>query len=397
MTVPRIKRLAVLVSLLAMAAAAPRAHAGAGARRPAPPPDDSGASALCMLADSGLIVFEQHARVVRPPASMVKLMQLVLVAEGIERGDWTLEKSVTISAKTAAVGGSRVSLRENEQFTLGHLIEAVAVVSANDAAMAVAEGLWGSEDEYKRRMNERARELGMNDSQFNSVHGLPPEAGQEPDKTTAYDMALLARHCIGIPLVMQWAGQTQVQFRANETARQNTNRLLLDMPGCDGLKTGFTNAAGWCLAVSVVRDNVRMIAVVMGCQTSASRFAFAQKVVEDGFGAVERVRVLAKGDEIPHGIIVQNCKNPHITLSVMEDVWVTLPKADIERVEIVADTPDRLAPPLAAGAVLGEVEVRVADAALGQTQVALSHNLEPAEPRWKLLRSVLGGRLAPAP
>ncbi|MEA3366313.1 MAG: serine hydrolase, partial [Candidatus Hydrogenedentes bacterium] len=159
------------------------------------------ASAVCVLADSGIAIREYNADEIRSPASMVKLMLMLMVAEGIEADEWTLDRVITVSEHAESMGGSQVYLAKGEEWKLADLLAAVCVASANDAAMAIAEGLWGSEEAYLKNMDARAKDLGMASSEFHSVHGLPPDPGEKPDKTCARDMAVLARHCVQIPLI----------------------------------------------------------------------------------------------------------------------------------------------------------------------------------------------------
>lgn len=246
-----------------------------------------GISALCVEADTGKVLFEMNADVVRPPASMVKMMQFLLVSEGIQRGDWTLNTPIKASRRARGMGGTQVFLEDGEVWELGRLMQAVAVASANDAAMAVAEGLWGSAEAYLRRSNERARELGMGKSEFHSVHGLPPGKGQEPDRTTARDMAVLARKCAEDPRILAWTSQESMVFRPGEKPYFNTNKLLRRMDDCDGLKTGYIRAAGFCVTATAKRCGKRLIAVVMGHTSANGRFTMARKLLDDAFASFD--------------------------------------------------------------------------------------------------------------
>lgn len=248
-------------------------------------PDSLPVSALCIEAGTGRVLAEENADLRRPPASMVKMMQMLLVSEGLRSGRWTSDTPITATGHARRMGGTQVFLREGEVRTLGELMQAVAVASANDAAMAVAEGLWGSEEVYLAEVNERARNLGMNDSEFHSVHGLPPDRGEEPDRTTARDMALLARRCVRDPQILAWTRQTKVRFRPGEPYYPSTNKLLEGMDDCDGLKTGYIRAAGFCITATAEREGLRLIAVVMGHRNSKGRFRLAEKLLEEGFAA----------------------------------------------------------------------------------------------------------------
>ncbi len=347
------------------------------------------ASAVCVLADSGLPIREYNADAIRPLASMVKLMQMLMVCEGIDEGRWTLETVIKVSKHAEGMGGSQVYLAEGEEWTLDDLLSALCVVSANDAAMAIAEGLWGSEENYLKAMNALAKELGMTNSEFHSVHGLPPSPGEEEDKTCARDVAILARHCIQQPLIMAWVGQQELVFREGEAAKYNTNKLLWRLEGCDGLKTGYTRAAGWCLSATAERNGIRLVAVVMGCKTTNGRFNVAEAILEEGFRETERIRLLAKGDAVDPAVPVQNCTIPATRLAASGDVWVTIPKSQKPALKMLIETPAVLRPPLGAGETLGNLRIVLGETALAETSLALAEPLQPASIRWKLVRSVL--------
>jgi serine-type D-Ala-D-Ala carboxypeptidase (penicillin-binding protein 5/6) len=348
------------------------------------------ASAICVVADTGLVLYEYNAGKVRAPASMIKMMQMLLVSEGIKKGSWTLETPVKVTLHAQKMGGSQVYVEAGEVVPLGLLMKAVAVASANDGAMAVAEGLWGSEKAYLKAVNRRARELGMANSEFHSVHGLPPDAGQKPDRTTALDMSILARKCVQVPQIMAWTKEKEFRFRPKQAVKYNTNKLLWRMDDCDGLKTGFTNAAGFCLTATAKRDGIRLITVLMGCTNKTERFRSAQSILELAFKGIERVQLVAKGQVIEPGIPVQNCEKQTIRLAAVEDVWVILKTVDKGRICLSPQTPRRLAAPIQARTVLGEVQVQLGGAVIGRSALAATDNLAPARLRWKLLRSAVG-------
>ncbi len=252
-------------------------------------PIPEGVSAICIEPDTGHVLFEENADIVRPPASMIKLIMMLLVSEGIDAGDWTLEQPITASAKAERMGGTQVYLSEGEVWSLGKLMEAIAVSSANDAAMAVAEGLWGSEEAYRTRMNERAAELGMTNTKFVSVHGLPPDKGEDPDATTARDMAILAAECVASERIMTWVGTKEYVFREGAQPFYNTNKLLWRMEGCDGLKTGYIRAAGFCVSATAQHNGKRLVSVVMGHPSKYGRFNLAQQLMEEAFLTADTV------------------------------------------------------------------------------------------------------------
>lgn len=373
-----------LFFVLVSCALAPAVHAGLDEQLAA----ECG-SAVCVLADSGLPVREYNPEEIRPPASMVKLMLMLMVCEGIQEEKWTLDTPIPVSRNAESMGGSQVYLKEGEEWKLGDLLGALCVASANDAAMAIAEGLWKTKENYLEAMNKRAQALGMTHSVFNSVHGLPPDKGQEEDKTCAHDMAILARTCTQEPLIMEWVGLKELTFREGEAVKYNTNRLLWDLEGCDGLKTGFTRAAGWCVSVTAERDGIRLVAVVMGCRTGSGRFNLAAEILEEGFRETERVRLLAKGAPVDPEVPVQNCTVPGTRLTVPEEVWITIPKSAKADLKMLTETPALLRPPVEAGETLGNLRIALGDTVLAQAPLTLAEPLKPASLRWKLVRSVV--------
>jgi D-alanyl-D-alanine carboxypeptidase (penicillin-binding protein 5/6) len=346
-------------------------------------------SYICLEARSGIILAESHADVVRPPASMIKLMMMHMVSEGLRQGLWDLDTPITASAKAERMGGTQVYLKAGETHTLGHLMNAVAVASANDASMAVAEGLWGSEDAYKRAMNERARELGMFNSEFHSVHGLPPDPGEEFDQTTARDMAVLARLCVQDPTVMAWAGQRTLAFRPGKGEKSNTNKLLWRMEDCDGLKTGYIRAAGFCISATAERDGIRVISVVMGHPNKYQRFNLAEQLMEEAFEELDHYVMVAKGESVEAKVRVPNAQVEDLSLVAAEDLVVPCRSRDRSHLKLVAKQPAVLRAPLRAGDPLGVAEIRLQGRVLAKVDLVAPYDVAPAGWAAKMERSVL--------
>ncbi len=355
--------------------------------------NEPGISYIVIEAKTGAVLLEHNADQVRAPASMVKMMQMLLVAEGIEEERWSLDTELVASKRAADEWGSSIHLTEGEVWTLGEIMQAVTVRSANDGSVMVAENLWGSVEKYLERMNERAQELGMIDTEFFSVNGLPPRDEDRPnDRTTARDMAILAQWCVTHPIIMEWAGtpSLDVSKRRNDN-RSNTNRLLWGLEGADGLKTGYTRAAGFCLAATAQRNDVRLIAVVMGFADADNRFSLAQHALESGFGRMQRVQLFAQGEQFQDPIPVRNSEIREIGLVTTDDLWVTAPADDMQHIEIIARTPRQLRAPLEPGAIVGEVRVQLNGTVLAQTSLCVDDRVEEASWRWKLKNSIVRG------
>lgn len=240
-------------------------------------------SALVIDAGSGKVLFEDHAETVAYPASVLKLMDLLIILERLEQGQLRLDEMVQVTKKAAQMGGSQVYLDPKEQFSVEDLLYALAVQSANDAAVALAMHIAGSTEQFIALMNERADELGMKDTQFYSVHGLPPSKGQKPDQTTAYDLAILGRELAKRPEVFEYTGTKERDFRGGKFIMRNHNHLLGGVYGCDGFKTGYFRAAGFSIVATAKRDRVRIIAIVMGSKNRKVRDTKAEELLAKGF------------------------------------------------------------------------------------------------------------------
>lgn len=375
------KRMTLIVALVVVSAAP-----GAWAAEAALPCTNY----IMCVADTGYVVDEYLADEAHAPASMVKLMLMLLVTEGLEANQWTLETPISISKEAANVGGTQVELRPNETWSLDQLMTAVAVASANNAATAVAEGLWGSIDKYLEAANARAKQLGMSGTEYHTVHGLPPDKGQLSDLTTARDMAVLAEVCISKPQIMTWVGVREFSLRPEEAPKPNTNKLLFSLEGCDGLKTGYTRAAGFCLTATAVRNGVRLVVVVMGCPVLSQRFEVARYLLDQGFSTVRRERVIAKGDLLEPAVPVGNAKVESLQLAAGDDVWIIAKESDLKQIKLVAEHPERLKAPLDAGSVAGTVKVELAGKPIGESPLLVPNRIEEPSWRWKLTHSVLG-------
>lgn len=246
------------------------------------------ASAIVIDAESGEPLFVKNAVTPVYPASVLKLMDLYVILDLVQQGKVNPGDIVTASEEAYGMGGSQVYLDVGEQFTVDELLYALMIQSANDAAVALAEHVAGSKEGFVRLMNEKARELGMTGTMFHSVHGLPPAKGQEPDVTTARDIALLGRALTRMPGALQYTSAVERNFRGTNFVMQTHNSLLKKVPGCDGLKTGYFKLAGYSIAATAQRDGKRVIAVVMGSESKAARDDAAADLIEEGFRSLTR-------------------------------------------------------------------------------------------------------------
>jgi D-alanyl-D-alanine carboxypeptidase (penicillin-binding protein 5/6) len=261
-------------------------HKGSMARNPY-------LGAIVVEAATGKVLFEDQADTRGYPASMQKLMGLLVILEKIEHGQLSLQDQVPVSAKAAKTGGSQVWLAEKESFSVDDMLYALMVQSANDAAVALAEKVAGSTDAFVGLMNQKAKELGMNSTVFHSVHGLPPSPGQEHDFTTARDFSILCREVVRHPETLRYTSTREKPFRQNVPNRtvimRTHNHLLEHVEGCDGLKTGYFAQAGFSIAVTAARQGQRVIVVVLDSPDLKTRDHKATELVGKGFAALGSV------------------------------------------------------------------------------------------------------------
>ena len=246
--------------------------------------DVAGKSAVLMDAATGTVIYEKNAHERLRPASVTKVMTMLLIMEAIDSGRIGWEDRVTASETAAAKGGSQVYLKVGEAITVRDMLKSIAVSSANDCACAMAEYIAGSEEAFVERMNARAKELGMADTTFVNCTGLDDGAEAENHKTSAYDIAVMSRQLLkNHPDIKKYTTIWMDSIRDGTFGLSNTNKMVRFYTGCTGLKTGFTSAAGYCLSASAQRDGMELIAVVMGCETSKERTAACKSMLDYGF------------------------------------------------------------------------------------------------------------------
>ena len=240
-------------------------------------------SAILMDAATGTVLFEQDADTPMEPASVTKVMTLLLVMEALDRGEISMDDRVVASETAAAKGGSQVYLEPGEEMSMDEMLKSVVVASANDCATALAEHLAGSEAAFVERMNRRAEELGMTNTHFVNCTGLCDEAQAKEHRTTARDIALMSRALLTHDRIRSYTTIWMDTVRDGRFGLSNTNKLVRFYKGTTGLKTGYTSTAGHCLSASAQRDGIELIAVVLGAKTSSGRFADAKALLDYGF------------------------------------------------------------------------------------------------------------------
>jgi D-alanyl-D-alanine carboxypeptidase (penicillin-binding protein 5/6) len=338
-----------------------------------------------MEAATGAILFEKDMHKQRAPASMVKMMLMLIVMEKLRAGDLHLSDTITASGHASQMGGSQIYLSEGESFTLEEMMKAIAIASANDACVAVAEHISGTVEGFLDVMNERAQALDMHDTHFGTVHGLPPTNGDPGDLTSAHDMAILARELIKYPEILTWSAMREDSLRDGKFILTNTNKLVYHFPGVDGLKTGFHAQAGFNVTATAQRSGLRMIAVVMGAPNSTVRFDEAKRLLAMGFNAYRKVVVVQKEAPIGPEIQVSGSTVRRVRAVAQEDVAVVVKKGIEKQLETDVQVPKTLSAPAHRGQVIGEVLVKHQDQILTKSAVVVPEEIPKVSLLWRLL------------
>lgn len=309
-------------------------------------------SALLMAADSGEILYAKNQDKRLPMASVTKLMTLLLAVEAVEQGKARLEDRVVASENAWGMGGSQIYLEPGEEFSYKEMLIAVAVGSANDAGVALAEHIAGSVESFVHMMNERARSLGCANTNFVNTSGLPAEGHY----TSALDLALLIKECVNHPLFMKVSGIYEYDLRGGDFKLWNTNKLLKWYKGVDAGKTGWTNEAKYCLASTCERDKLRLIAVVMATQEPKSHFRESIKLYNWGYARYKAV-CLEDKDRTVKTVKVDKGTEEELELVTGAKVAVVVKKGEDKGFEGKIEAPERVSAPVSAGQALGQYVV----------------------------------------
>jgi len=307
---------------------------------------------VLMDALSGQVLFEQNPHSKIPPASFGKVLTLYLAFDAIRAGQLKTDDMVTVSEKAWRTQGSKMFIKVGERVKVEELLKGIAISSGNDACIALAEHMAGSEEVFVSKMNEKASAIGMKDSQFKNSHGMPAE-GQH---TTAMDMVVLARHYIqDHPEALAFHSTTEYEY--NKIRQYNRNTLLLRNIGVDGLKTGHVEEAGFHLLATAKRDGRRMIAVVMGCDRMSKRAQEAQALLEYGFKNFSTVEAVKKGASFGP-VKVKRGKESKIAVVASEEGWVTVPKGKENQISITPELPNVVTAPIQKNQIIAKALIQ---------------------------------------
>ena len=320
-------------------------------------------SAILMDVATGTILYEQDAHTPLAPASVTKVMTMLLIMEAIDGGAIGWQDMVTASESAAAKGGSQIYLKVGEQMSVADMVKAIAVSSANDCACAMAEHIAGSEAAFVEKMNSRAKELGMNDTHFVNCTGLDDDAAAADHKTSAHDIAVMSRELLkNHPDIKKYTTIWMDTLRNGTFGLSNTNKMVRFYPGATGLKTGFTSKAGYCLSSSAQRDGMELVAVVMGAKTSAERFSACKSLLDYGFSTYALVTPQVEQMSVP----VKLGTADSVTAEPAEDPTLLMEKAQKNMVTTEIQLDESVNAPVSKGQKLGTLTVKAGEYVLKQ-------------------------------
>ena len=333
-------------------------------------PEVTAPSCILMEASTGQVLYENNADEVLAPASVTKIMTLLLTMEAVEQGQLGWEDTITASSAAAGKGGSQVFLSEGEQMPLWEMVKCVVVSSANDCATALAEAVSGSESGFVEKMNQRAGELGMTGTAFVNCTGLDGENGG--NLTTARDIAVMSRELLKYDRIREYTTIWMDTIRNGAFGLSNTNKLVRFYEGTTGLKTGFTDSAGYCMSATAQKDGMELIAVVMHCQTSTDRFESAKGLLDYGFANYRVVSAL--GDEELPAVSVELGKTETVAPILQTEENVLTEKA--ARVTREIELAETVSAPVARGQTLGTLRVRCGENVLKEIPLVAASAVE---------------------
>ena len=347
----------------------------------------SSKSAILMDVGSGQILYEKNAHDKLPPASVTKVMTMLLICEALDSGKITIDDSVQISENAASMGGSQIFLEAGEVQKVDTLLKGIAVASANDGCVAMAEYVAGSVESFVDMMNAKAKELNMKDTNFANTNGLPVDNHY----TSAHDIALMSRELLKHDVISKylttWMDQVVVGKKQTTVGLANTNKLIKHYQGATGVKTGFTQQAKYCLSASAKRGDTHLIAVTLGAETSPERFKDATSLLNFGFANYESVKLCSKNDNIAT-LTLDKADEQKINLVAKEDLSVLIKKGgnkDFTRKVKVNENPII---PIKKGTSLGYVEIYQGKTLVGKVDLVNTKDIQKAS-YLKMLQRVI--------
>ncbi len=336
--------------------------------------DLAGKSALLMDVNTGTILYESNAHEKLAPASVTKVMTMLLIMEAVDSGKIALTDMVTASEAAAAKGGSQIYLKVGETMSVSDMLKSIAVSSANDCACAMAEHIAGSEPAFVDMMNAKARELGMNDTNFVNCTGLDDGEGAENHRTSAYDIAVMSRELLkNHPLIKNYTTIWMDTVRNGTFGLSNTNKLIRFYSGATGLKTGFTSGAGYCLSATALRDGMELIAVVMGAETSQARNAACKSLLDYGFANFAVVTPeLTEVADVP----VKLGRAEAVTVQLGDAAGLLIDKAQKSGITTEVATEESVTAPVSQGQRIGTLTVKAGEQVLSEVPLVAAEGVD---------------------
>ena len=331
-------------------------------------------AAILVENSTGEIIYEKNAHDKLPIASITKIMTLLLIMEALEQGKISLEDGVRVSEHASSMGGSQVYLAVGEEFNVEDLVKSIAIASANDASVAMAELIYGTEEMFVKNMNKRAQELGMKNTHFKDCTGLTDEGHY----STAYDIAIMSRELLKHEDIHKWLSIWIDHIRDGEFELVNTNRLVKFYEGCDGIKTGTTSAAKSCVAATAKKNSMRLIAVILGAPNSSARFKEATALLDYGFANYSTVRVVEKGDMLKR-IKVLNSTMDHIDIKAQDDINLLINKGEEDSITKEIILPETLTAPIDKDTEIGNVIIKKGDKEIKRIDIICPQKIERAK------------------
>jgi D-alanyl-D-alanine carboxypeptidase (penicillin-binding protein 5/6) len=335
-------------------------------------------SAILMDAKTGRILYEKNAHEKLPPASITKVMTMLLAMEAVDDGRVKWDDKITATELAAEMGGSQIWLEPGEEMTFEHLLKAVAVVSANDACVAIAEHLYGTEENFVKAMNDKAKELGLENTYFYNTNGLPPtDPDVQGNYTTAADVAKMSLELLKHPKILEFTSIWIDHIRDGESFLRNTNNLVRFFKGADGLKTGYTQEAGFCVSATAKKDGMRFIAVVMNAPNSKVRFNEARSLLNYAFSIHRSVDIVNKGD-IVSKVKVFKGEIPEIDAVAKEDLKISVMKGEEKEAVKQTRLNKEVVAPVKVGDKVGEIVVLKGEEVLGRVDLVAKEEVAKA-------------------
>ena len=333
-------------------------------------------SILLLEANTGKALKAKNQRLGTQPASIVKMMTALIAMEQINRNIIHLDDIITTSRRASRIGGQQVYLKQGEKFSLRDLMKSIIISSANDSSYAVAEHIAGDAEAFVEMMNQRAKELGMTNTRFVNVNGLPPGGKKPTNQMSARDAGILARELIKYPLIMKWSATKNAPFRNGSFILTNTNTLLGRFRGMDGLKTGYHRKAGFSIVATAKRKNLRLIAVVMGSSHSRRRFKEAKRLLAWGFNQYRWID-LGKIEKLKRQQIkVLKGQKRTVRIRLKESVESLVRRDEEKRISMKLELPEEITAPVRAGQRVGRVTYELGGNKIGGTDLVAAESVK---------------------